>query len=157
MVLLEDTRNQTGKHKNIHDYCKRNGIEIVRSKMLVGDYTLPTDQSICIDTKMNMNEICNNVVQDHARFVRELELARSCGIHLVVLIEHSRDIKTLEDVRHWVNPRSKVSPMAVSGERLFKILYAIQKRYDCEFLFCDKSQTGKRIIEILGGKHESAV
>ena len=29
MVLLEDTRNQPGKHKNIEAYCKQQGIEVI--------------------------------------------------------------------------------------------------------------------------------
>ena len=32
MVLYEDTRQQAGKHENIHKYCEKHGIRIVRSK-----------------------------------------------------------------------------------------------------------------------------
>jgi len=151
MIIIEDTRNKAEKHQNVHDYCAENGITIKRNKMLVGDYTLPMDQSVCIDTKQNLSEVCNNVIQDHERFVSELQLAKDCGIRLVILIEHSENYKTLEDVQKWVNPRSKISPMAVSGERLYRILYTIQQHYGCEFQFCEKKDTGKRIIEILGG------
>lgn len=45
-VLLEDTRNQKGKHKNVHEWAKANGVTIIRTKLLVGDYTLPTDQRV---------------------------------------------------------------------------------------------------------------
>ncbi|MBQ1759364.1 MAG: hypothetical protein IIZ94_06755, partial [Prevotella sp.] len=94
-------------------------------------------------------EVCNNVVQDHKRFCAELERANKYGIKVIVLVEHSKNIKTLSDVQHWVNPRLKVSPLAVSGERLYKILLAISKKYNVDFQFCTKQETGKRIIELL--------
>lgn len=40
---------------------------------------------------------------------------------------------------------------ALTGEKLYKILLTIKEKYGCEFLFCDKSQTGRRIIELLRG------
>ena len=52
----------------------------------------------------------------------------------------------------WKNPRLKVSPLAVSGERLFRIMKQMELTYGIEWQFCDKRQTGKRIIEILEGQ-----
>ena len=94
--------------------------------------------------------VCNNVCQDHKRFISELKRANECGIKLVFLIEHSSYIKNLNDVLMWKNPRLKESPLAVSGERLYKILSTIEKNYNTKFYFCDKSNTGKKIIELLG-------
>jgi len=68
---------------------------------------------------------------------------------MIVLIEHSQRIRKLEDVIEWKNPRLKVSPLAVSGERLFRIMKAMEIKYGIEWQFCGKAQTGKRIIEIL--------
>lgn len=133
------------------DYLLENGHKIVRSKLFVGDVTLLNDQSVCIDLKSGLPEVCSNVVQGHDRFVRELVRAQEYGIRLIVLIEHSRNIRKLEDVIRWKNPRLKVSPLAVSGERLYKIMYSLQKKYGVEWQFCEKHNTGKRIIEILGG------
>lgn len=65
------------------------------------------------------------------------------------MVEHSRNIKTLDDVLNWKNPRLRESPLAVSGERLYKILSTIEKTYNTKFYFCDKASTGKRIIELL--------
>lgn len=53
MVLLEDTRQQEGKHKNIALYCKRHGITLVRKKLDVGDYAFPGG-NISIDTKQDL-------------------------------------------------------------------------------------------------------
>ena len=109
---------------------------------------------LLIDRKQNLNELCNNVVQDHKRFRTELQRAQEYGQHIIVLVEHSRNIRTLEDVIHWVNPRLRVSPLAVSGERLYRILSTMSKTYNVEFQFCTKDETGKRIIELLKGEQE---
>ena len=88
-------------------------------------------------------------MQDHKRFTDELKRAAEVGISVVVLVEHGADIKTLEDVAKWENPRLKESPLAVSGERLYKIMRAIEYSYNTRFEFCTKAQTGRRIVEIL--------
>lgn len=103
MILLEDTRNQIGKHKNVSKYCQENNIEIVRTKLVVGDYMLPLTSGISIDTKADLNEILNNVTQK--RFRNELLLSKKLGIHLVILIEHSKDIACIDDIKNWKNQR----------------------------------------------------
>ena len=67
------------------------------------------------------------------------------------LVEHGGKIKTLEDVQHWTNPRLKEHPLAMSGERLYKVMLTMQNKYGIEWRFCDKRNTGQRIIEILSG------
>ena len=67
----------------------------------------------------------------------------------MVLVEHGAEVKCIDDVQKWVNPRLKESPLAVSGERLYKILKAIEYSYHCRFDFCTNAQTGRRIVEIL--------
>ena len=61
MIILEDTRNQVGKHDKKNEYFRQNGIEIRRTKLYCGDYTLPTDQSVCIDTKKDIQELIGNM------------------------------------------------------------------------------------------------
>lgn len=102
MILLEDTRNQVGKHKNITKYCQENNIEIVRTKLVVGDYALPLTNEIAIDTKYGLQEIMKNITE--ARFKNELKLAKKLGIHLVVLIEED-GIHCIDDVANWKNQR----------------------------------------------------
>ena len=53
MILLEDTRQQEGKHKNIELYCKRHKITLVRKKLDVGDYMMP-DGNVSCDTKQDL-------------------------------------------------------------------------------------------------------
>jgi hypothetical protein len=121
------------------------------SKLPVGDYMSFDNPRLVIDRKQNLSELCGNVCQQHKRFRAELERANEYGIKLIILCEHGKSITCLSDVMQWVNPRLKKSPMAVSGERLYKILSAMSQKYNVDFLFCTKAETGQRIIELLGG------
>ena len=104
MILIEDTRNQINKHKNIHKYCKENDIEIIRNKLIVGDYMLPNVSNISIDTKFGLQEIMKNIIEK--RFRNELLLSKKLGIKLIVLIENSSDINSIDDIPlKWKNPR----------------------------------------------------
>ena len=111
-----------------------------------------------------MQELCGNVCQQHERFKAELVRAIQQDIKIVILVEHGEDIKTLEDVYFWQNPRKheirwktvngrKVktvcSEKAVDGMQLYKSLCTIRDRYNVDFVFCEKSETGKKIVEIL--------
>ena len=148
MVVVEDSRNQTGKHKNINAYLESVGVRVIRSKMIVGDYTLPADQRICIDTKKDMVEVSQNIFQDHARFRRECELAKDCGIHLVVLIEDNT-VANWDELLKWTNPQPNRSALTPNGERCYKVMKAMEYSYGVEFQFCKKNDTGKRILQIL--------
>lgn len=155
MVFIHDTRDKIAKHRNVDEYLITQGHKVVRSKLFVGDVSLLNDQSTSIDLKRNLAEVAVNVGQDHARFKRELERAQEYGIHLIFLVEHGGTVKSLEDVRNWNNPRLKEHPLALSGERLYKIMLTMQNKYGIEWLFCDKRCTGKRIIELLSEASES--
>ena len=167
VVLLEDTRNPESKHRNVHEWAEANGVTIIRTKLLVGDYTLPTDQSVCVDTKSGMQEVYSNVVQQHERFRRELELALQAGVKLIVLVEEG-DVPDLAAVVHWKNPRrerwfrvnaahkagklknvkqAKTPPL--SSDRLFQMMQTMAERYQCEWKFCGKDRTGAVIWELL--------
>ena len=171
-VLLEDTRNQPGKHGNIKSFCDLVGIRIVRTKIVVGDYTLPTNQSICIDTKQDLNEVYSNLVQAHDRFARECDMAVELGIKLVVLVEDD-EIDSVENVHRWSNPRYKRYMFLKTGHehgrflgtklpdrapidspRLQKMMETFAEHHGCEWQFSRKSETGLRICEILMGGAE---
>lgn len=148
MVIVEDSRNQIGKHKNINAYLESVGVRVLRSKMIVGDYTLPADQRICIDTKKDMIEVSQNIFQDHKRFKAECQLAKDCGIHLVVLIEDNT-VANWDELLKWTNPQPNRSALTPNGERCYKVMKAMEYSYGVEFQFCKKNDTGKRILQIL--------
>ncbi len=149
MTIQIDSREKTKAIQKIVAEFDRQNIKYFVSKLTVGDYISLDNARFAIDRKQSLLEVCNNVCQDHKRFINELKRANEFGIRLVFLVEHSRNIKTLDDVLRWKNPRLKTSPLAVSGERLYKILSTIEKTYSTKFYFCDKTNTGKRIVELL--------
>ena len=149
MEIQIDTREKQRAIVKVLDEFDRQGVKHVSSKLYVGDYMSFDNPRLIIDRKQNLFEVCNNVCQQHDRFISEIKKANDIGIKLIFLVEHGGNIKTLDDVAEWKNPRLKTSPLAVSGQRLHKILSTISKNYNVEFLFCDKRNTGKRIIELL--------
>lgn len=167
-MIFEDSRQQRGKHDNINAWLILHDIEIKRTKLFAGDYTLPTDQSVCIDTKFGLQEVYGNLIQDHKRFTEECKAAFSAGIKLIVLVEESC-IASVQDVANWQNPRvirwerlrdahkagkqmnKPLSPYPpVSSERLCKAMQTIAEKYHIEWRFCDKADTARTICEILG-------
>lgn len=127
--------------------------------------------STSIDTKKNIEEIWGNVNgSQHERFRRELLKPLDHGGQLVILIEHGEGITAIEDVEFYYQPaqeryrwtskliggkavkfKEKHIQQPIYGERLYKSMLTMKERYGVRFEFCEKGETGKRIIEILGG------
>lgn len=61
MLILEDTRQQERKHEKKHQYFRSIGVHWNRTALYCGDYTLPADQSICIDTKKDIQELIGDI------------------------------------------------------------------------------------------------
>ncbi len=157
MILLCDTRQQEGKHKNIEAYCRRMGIEMVRQKCDVGDYMFPGG-SISVDTKQDLLELSKNIMSsDHRRLRAECERAKELGIQLVFLVE---EVPPFGKVDMWEIPRWKTSnrfhrygdPMTLVDPRtLRKAMITMVVKYGIRFEFCTKRQTPARLIKILKG------
>lgn len=165
MQIQIDTRERKSELSRIERQFNQLGVQSFRSKLYVGDYQSLDNARLVVDRKQDLQELCGNVAQQHERFRAELMRAKEAGIHIVILCEHGDDIKTLEDVYFWINPRTiptewviqdghpvKVakSPNGVTGPQLYKCLTTIRDRYDVEFVFCSKDETGARIVQILG-------
>ena len=149
LTVLMDTREKPNAVQTIMKQFEAAGVRVIRTKLWVADYQLFDNPHLVVDRKANLQELVGNVCQQHKRFAAELSRAQEVGISVVILVEHGGGIKSLEDVPNWVNPRLKVSPLAVSGERLYKILKVMEYTYKVRFEFCNKANTGRRILEIL--------
>ncbi len=149
MIIQVDTREKAKAIRQIMRTFDAQGIKHVPSKLYVGDYMNMDNPHLVVDRKQNLLEVSNNVCQDHERFRAELKRAAECEIKVIVLVEHGEGIASLEDVIFWQNPRLATSPKAMTGERLYKILRTLQRKYGCEFAFCEKKDTGKEIIKWL--------
>lgn len=167
MQVQVDTREHAKEWERIKGQFDALGVQYFRSKMYVGDYQSLDNPRLVIDRKKDLQEICGNICQQHERFKAELLRAKEQGIKLVILCEHGADIKSLEDVYFWQNPRKYqirwktvngkrvkdvISAKAVDGNQLYKSLCTIRDRYNVDFVFCQKEETGQKIIEILGGQ-----
>lgn len=149
MQIQIDTREHRAERDRIEHQLDAAGVQHFRSKLYVGDYMSLDNPRKVIDRKMDLQELCGNVTQQHERFRTELVRARELGIQLIILVEHGPDVQTLEDVYFWQNPRRRISPKAVTGEQLYKCLCTMRDRYGVQFAFCDKRQTGREIVRLL--------
>lgn len=60
-LILEDSRQQEKKHETKHEYFRKAGIHWNRTALYCGDYTLPANQSVCIDTKKDIQELIGDI------------------------------------------------------------------------------------------------
>ena len=152
MYLIEDTRQQNGKHDIKHSHFNEMGVRLIRSKLAFGDYTLVPN--ISVDTKANMAEIASNIGSDHKRFKNECVAARDAGCQLIILVENNEGITCVNDVHKWVNPDLIYRPRAITGERLQKAMQTMSERYGVRFEFCSPEESAGKIIELLGVKND---
>ena len=170
MILLEDTRNQIGKHDIKHKWFEEHGVEIRRQALYCGDYTLPTDQSICVDTKKDIQELVSDICgKQHDRFRRECIRAQEAGITLVILVEnkggHIKDniiqptITSLDELHRWKNPRlfifcggKQKYPRATRGVTLMRSCMTMEQKYGVKFLFTTPEKSAEKIVELLTGE-----
>lgn len=162
MTIQVDSREKAHAITRILEDFSAAGVKYYVSKLYIGDYMSLDNPRVVIDRKQNLDELCGNVCQQHERFRAELVRAKENGIKLIILCEHGRGVKCLDDVLFWQNPRARVKKLidgrwtwteqkVMHGETLYKILNTMRRKYGVEFLFCDKAETGRRIIELLGG------
>ena len=146
----------------------KRGIEVKKMDFL-GTY------NIAVDTKKDIQEIIGNICgPQHSRFRDECILAQNNNIELYVLVENVDGIKVIEDLFCWHNPRLDIYipdktnvigyykngnpryakirkyPKATRGEQLAKSMLSMQLKYGVKFVFCNPSEAGAKIIELLG-------
>lgn len=169
MLILEDTRQQAQKHDLKHKWFEQNGITIRRQALYVGDYTLPTDQSVCIDSKFSIQELVSDICgKQHERFRNECIRAQEAGIRLIILTEnrggHIKDniiqptITSLDELHRWKNPRlfifsggKQKYPRATRGITLQRACMTLKAKYGVEFLFTTPEKSAEKIVELLKG------
>lgn len=151
-VIIEDTRNKPDKNKHIRKQLESLGYKVERCKLYAGDYSYATNQSVCIDTKADLQEVCGNLTQQHERFQAECIRAKEAGIRLVILIQDPR-IQSLNEVPSWYNWRLKKNKSALTGKKLYRIMATMVERYGVEWQFTTRDKIGERIIDILEGRY----
>ena len=163
MVIIEDSRQQIGKHNLKNEYFSKSDIKVIRSKLPFGDYALCPH--IAVDTKKDIYELAMDIDQDHARFKAECVGARDHQCKLIILVENEDNVIDLFSLSEWSESdghfqmRKKKSGNArtrkIEGLRLARACKTMSERYDVTFMFCSPQASGRMILELLGGKNES--
>lgn len=145
-LIIVDTREKG--HKKILEYFDKVNQDYIISKLDAGDYMLYKDYSTIIDKKDGLLELCSNLCHttEHARVVREIELAQSLGCNNFIFLIQG-NIKSEDDIKNWSSPHTKVK-----GEVLFKIIKTFKDHHNCKFIFVSKKDMGAKIIELLKEK-----
>lgn len=160
MTIQVDSREKAHAITRILEHFHASGVKYYISKLYIGDYMNLDNPRVIVDRKQNLDELCGNVCRQHERFRAELIRAQENGIRLIILCEHGHGIKSLDDVLFWRNPRARTKKLingrwvwteqkVMHGDTLYKILCTMQRKYGVSFMFCDKGETGRRIVEIL--------
>lgn len=152
MILIEDTRQQKGKHKNVHKYCDSQGIEIYPLTLVVGDYMLGERHEdvvvpiggVSVDTKQDMVECATDLTKDEQALNKKYRKCYEQGIKLIVLIEEP--FGSIQEIASWKNPHG-----FVNGRKLLDKMHRLKMMYGIDFMFCDKKRTGEMLIKLLKG------
>lgn len=147
-AIIEDTRQQAGKHERKNEYFDSQGVTVIRSKLPFGDYALAP--AISVDTKASLHEIAQNLCgpkREQNRFREECKLARSVGSVLVYLIEVGKYRSPADLIGQTIHLKSGKN---VPGEQLYRAMMVTAERYGCRFAFCPPGESGRRVMEILG-------
>lgn len=164
-IIQCDSRQKRKHHDRKEQYFEQMGYKLVHSKMLVGDYCIPSNGSIAVDTKADMMELYGNLIQQHDRFHNECVLAQEAGIKLYILIENKDGIKNVDDVKNWKNPQMfkyykakrkaeregvKIPKPPASNIQLTKIIHSMSRDYGVEFRFVSPEKSGEEVLRLLG-------
>lgn len=168
MNIQVDSREHESEWKRIKKQFDKLNVSYFRSKLYVGDYQSLDNPRLVIDRKKDLQELYGNICQQHERFKAELLRAMESNIKIIILCEHGEDVKCLEDVYffyqppterwrivtqeiagHKVKVKEKYMQNEILGEKMYKAFCTIQERYNVDFVFCNKNETGKRIVELL--------
>lgn len=153
-LLLVDTREKPKAIKNILNTFDEAGIPYESTKLLFGDYMDYGRPHLVIDRKQNIAELAKNCTVEAERFKKELERAQRANSRLVILVEQNRykdrdewkRVETIADLMLWSSPHT-----TIRGEKVFRVLSAWVSKYNISVVFCDKRQTGQKIMEIIYG------
>ena len=153
-MIIVDSREKAKAIKGILKTFEAEGIDYETSKLLFGDYMDYSRPQLVIDRKQNIAELAKNCTAEAERFKRELERAQRANSRLVILVEQNRykdrdewrAVNDVSDIMLWSSPHTKIR-----GEKVFRVLSSWIDKYNISVVFCDKRDTGHKILEIIYG------
>ena len=154
MPLIEDSRQQKGKHGLKAAHFESTGEFVVRCALPVGDYQRPA--RVAVDTKKDIIELGMDVKKDHARFARECKRARDLGTLLVILVENEDGVANLHDLESWVesdrsfDKRNRAGKaVRYTGKAIASACRTMHEKYGVRFGFCAPEEAGAKVLRIL--------
>lgn len=127
MIILEDQAQKEDKHKLKNLWWQKNGYEVMRYPLPVGDYIIGTEKvmdviarkklrgiapkkmdflgtyDVCVDSKFDIQELISDICgKQHDRFRDECILAQNNGIKLYILVENKGGL--IKGTRDIYNP-----------------------------------------------------
>lgn len=147
MVVLIDCREQDTirlKRRILQMEC-----ETERVTLSFGDYSakapLPDgtwfdlSDTVSVERKMNLTELCGCYTHSRERFEREFERAKEKDAKIYLLIENASIKKAYRgEYRSQMNPKALIASM-----------FAWLARYNCQLIMVEEEYSGKVIKEIL--------
>lgn len=183
-----DKAQQAGKHDLKHNQLIAMGHELIDIPVPVGDYIEITEQlqevidrrgtklkkmdligliNVSVDTKRDIEEIYQCLMQGHKRFSDSCFLAQNSNIRLIILVENTNGVTCVDELGKWRNDtgwkryyaaKKKAERMGMKLPRppatpaqLKQIMWTMNNKYGTEFLFCRPDECAGKIIELLTG------
>lgn len=146
ITLLVDTREQ--ETAALKKRLEQTELPYKREKLDFGDYSAMCEvggkiydfrQSLAIERKMSLDEICGCFCKGRGRFTREFERAADSGAKIYLLIENGS-----WEAAYAGKYRSQMNSKAFTSS-----LLAWLARYNCQLIFCKAETSGRLIADIL--------
>ena len=149
-LIVVDTREKG--HKKILEYFDSVGQDYIISKLDAGDYALFKQYNTIIDKKDGLLELSHNLCNslEHERIKREIQRAKDLGCENFVFLIQDSKIKTIEDIKSWTSPHTKVK-----GETLLKIMTTMNMKYGVKFMIVPKKNMGEMIVKLLSCQNQN--
>lgn len=129
-TIIIDTREQ----KPYLFRANANLAGAVRQKLDYGDYSVAgIEHIICIERKQDVDELCNNLGRNRARFIRELERMQASKLRYIVVEDYWSSV--------FRPKRSKMNPKSI-----FESIMAFSTKYGVHFIFAGNRKMAQRIV-----------
>ena len=137
LTIICDTREQD---THCEEWFKKHGVKCKVRKLDTGDYSamlgdLSLEETVAVERKHNLDEICGNFTAERERFEREFLRAKAYGIKMYLIIENA----SWTDV-FLGNYRSRLP-----SKSLVASLLSWQVRFNVTVIFCEPQNTAKLI------------
>ena len=145
MRVIVDSREKPQAIKRVLAHFNANRIEYEIRALPTGDYMVDGHPERIIDRKQSLDELAHNLLsKDRARFYREVRRAHLAGAQLIILCECGAKYCDIAVLKAWRSFYGKTD-----GKGLYEAILAAVMAYGVQFYFCDKKDTGRRIVELL--------